>query len=104
MVQVPYNYICPYCILQGYGQTLVHSHKILKKQQGFNSGSLAYLLDIPCEVCKGLTKCGGSEVHLVVSSKFYESVLTMFGVAHGQIYMEVALHSLLTLYMLYKIT
>ena len=35
---------------------------------------LLYRLDISCEVCKGLTKCLGSKVHLVVSSKFYESV------------------------------
>ncbi len=72
----------------------IHSHKILPIQEGyprgmripplaltgFYSGRMAvvhllYLLDIPCEVCKGLTKCWGSKVHLVVSSKFYESVV-----------------------------
>ena len=35
--------------------------------------NMLYLLDISCEVCKGLTKYWGSKVHLVVSSKFYES-------------------------------
>ncbi len=34
---------------------------------GFNSGSI-------CEVCKGLTKCWGSEIRLVVSSEFWKSV------------------------------
>ena len=34
---------------------------------------LLYRLDIPFEVCKGLTKCWGSKVLLVVLSKFYES-------------------------------
>ena len=56
---------------------------------GFTSGSLAgfysgrvaaihllYLFDISCEVSKGLTKCWDSKVHLVILSKFYESVIS----------------------------
>ena len=44
---------------------------------GFNSGSVAdefTLHDIYREVCKGLNKCWGSEIHLVVSSEFWKSV------------------------------
>ncbi len=35
---------------------------------------LLYLLDISLDLSKGCTKCQGSKVYFVVSSKFYESV------------------------------
>ncbi len=67
----------------------VHSYKILTIQQGLPRGISS--VEIPwqlltgfkdvwvrmvldyCEVCKGLTKCWGSEIQFVVSSEFWKS-------------------------------
>ncbi len=53
--------------------------KLGKFGRGIYQIDLFYLLDISLCLSKGCTKCQSSKVYLVVSSKFYESVLSSMG-------------------------